>query len=125
MKMLSVNNAVLSLAIGGCVASTALFGAATAQADAMDNLEPLLSSSCSFTQIDAALHVVDPDAAAQLDASPADKAMIEQAYNQPPEQRRAAFEQILSQQKQLDATISENPEFGPKLRLVVDSCHNY
>lgn len=72
-----------ALAIGGFAAGTALFGAGAAYADPMGDLEPLLSSSCSFAQIDSALHQVAPDTAAQLDAAPGQKAALKNAYDQP------------------------------------------
>ncbi|MFE3194092.1 hemophore-related protein [Nocardia sp. NPDC059240] len=106
-------------------ATAALSGAGAAAADPMSDLEPLLSSSCSFTQIDAALHDAAPDTAAQLDAAPAQKAALKTAYDRPVAERRAAFQALITQQQQMGVTATDNADFGPKMTQVVGSCHQY
>ncbi|WP_067564753.1 hemophore-related protein [Nocardia acidivorans] len=114
-----------AVAIGGLAAGAALFGAGAASADPMGDIEPLLRSSCSFAQVDAALHRVAPETAAQLDAVPAQKAALRNAYDQPVEQRRAAFEQLIAEQQRMGMTAQADQEFGGKLSQVVDTCHQY
>ncbi|WP_330180104.1 hemophore-related protein [Nocardia sp. NBC_01503] len=114
-----------ALAIGGFAAGTALFGAGAAYADPMGDLEPLLSSSCSFAQIDSALHQVAPDTAAQLDAAPGQKAALKNAYDQPADQRRASFQQLIAEQQRMGVTATANQDFGAKMSQVVDTCHQY
>lgn len=114
-----------ALAIGGFAAGTALFGAGAAYADPMGDLEPLLSSSCSFAQVDSALHQVAPDTAAQLDAAPGQKAALKNAYDQPVDQRRASFQKLIAEQQQMGVTANANQDFGTKMSQVVDTCHQY
>jgi len=125
MKMVSLNQAISALVIGGFATGTALFGAGPAAADPLSDLGPLLGSTCSFAQVDLALHKVSPDTAARLDATPSQKNLLRQAYNQPPAQRTAAFQQLISQHPELATGAGMSPDFGVKLRQVVDTCHSY
>lgn len=125
MKMSSARNAFAVLAVSGFAAGAALFGTAVASADPLGDIGPLLESTCSFAQVDSALHKVAPDTAAQLDAAPAQKELVRQAFNQPPAQRKAAFQQLIGQQQRSGMQASPNAEFGAKLRQVVDTCHRY
>ena len=124
MRLISARYAgVIAVTMAGFAAGAALSGAASA--DPMSDLEPLLSSSCTFDQIDAAFHQVDADTAAQLDAAPARKAAFRIAYDQPVAQRRIAFHALLAEQQQIGAPTDINADFGPKLRQVVDSCQQF
>ncbi|MFC9898108.1 hemophore-related protein [Nocardia sp. NPDC127579] len=126
MRLISTRHAVvIAGTITGFVAAAGLCGAGIAVADPMSDLEPLLSSNCSFTQIDAALHDVAPETAAQLDAAPAQKAALQSAYDQPVAQRRAAFQALIDKQQQMGITAKSNPELAPKMTLVVDTCSQY
>ncbi|MGW5108381.1 hemophore-related protein [Nocardia sp. NPDC004123] len=126
MRLISARYAgVIAVTIAGFAAGAALSGAGVAGADPMSDLEPLLSSSCSFDQIDAAFHQVEPEVAAQLDAAPARKAAFRMAYDQPMWQRRIAFQALLVEQQQVGAPTDINSDFGPHLRQVTDICHRY
>ncbi|MEU6582061.1 hemophore-related protein [Nocardia sp. NPDC046763] len=126
MRLISARYAgVIAVTIAGFAAGAALSGAGVAGADPMNDLEPLLSSSCSFDQIDAAFHQVDPDTAAQLDAAPVRKAVFQMAYDQPAAQRRLAFQALLAEQQQMNAPTDISSDFGSHLRQVADSCHQY
>ncbi|MFJ9363005.1 hemophore-related protein [Nocardia sp. NPDC101769] len=126
MRLISARYAgVIAVTIAGFAVGAALSGAGVAGADPMNDLDPLLSSSCSFDQIDAAFHQVDPDTAAQLDAAPARKAVFQMAYDQPTAQRRLAFQALLAEQQQLNAPTDISSDFGSHLRQVADSCHQY
>ncbi|MEU8897458.1 hemophore-related protein [Nocardia sp. NPDC048505] len=126
MKLLNTRYAVvIASTITSFVAAAGLLGAGVATADAMGDLEPLLISDCSFTQIDAALHQVAPETAAQLDSAPAQKAALQSAYDQPVEQRRAAFQTLIEQQQKMGVTATANPEMAPKMTQVVETCRQY
>lgn len=126
MNLISTRYAIgAAAAVYGFAVATAVFGAGAATADPMGDLEPLLSSNCSFAQVDAALHQVAPDTAAQLDAVPAQKSAIQAAYEKPADQRRAAFQQLVADQQKAGVSATANPEFGAKLNQVVDTCHQY
>lgn len=122
MRLISTRSAI---AIAGFAVAAAFSGTGAATADPMSDLEPLLNSSCSFSQIDAALHAVSPETAAQLDAAPAQKTAIQTAYEQPGDQRRTAFQTLISQQQQMGVAAATNADFGPKLSQVVDTCSQY
>lgn len=122
---------IATLAIGGFAAGDGLFGSGTASADMIDDIAPLLSSSCSFAQIDAALHAVAPPAAARLDAAPFQKVVLQLAFSEPADKRAAVFGQLATQYQRLGvmAGVPGNStyksEAGAELRKVADSCHNY
>lgn len=120
MKMVGISHVAATVVVGGFAA---LCGAGIAAAAPTADIGPLINSTCSFSQIDGALHRVAPDTAARLDADPIDKALLQGAFNQPPAQRRAAFQLLLGQRPQL--TPGGGPEFNAKLRQVVNSCHSY
>ncbi|MEV0246908.1 hemophore-related protein [Nocardia sp. NPDC050712] len=126
MKAISIRKSLAATAmITGLCAAASTFGIGAANADPMSDLEPLLSSNCSFTQIDAALHEVSPETAAQLDAAPAQKDALKTAYDQPVEQRRAAFQTLIEQQQKMGISANANADFAPKMSQVVDSCNKY
>ncbi|MFE7798909.1 hemophore-related protein [Nocardia sp. NPDC057440] len=97
----------------------------------------LAETTCSFAQVDAALHAAAPELAARLDANPERKAKLEQLLNLPPEQRKAAIQQRLDDPK-VKERIEEHrgkieerrndprfTEMRDKMQTVADTCHNY
>lgn len=101
---------------------------ATASAGPLDLAAPLLNSTCSFAQVDAALHDKAPALASMLDQNPAQKAELEAKFNQSPAERQAEF----------DAYVRDNPDaanqaagdprasgIAATIQQVADSCHNY
>ncbi|GAB2537466.1 hemophore-related protein [Nocardia heshunensis] len=126
MRLISPRYAVtIAITITGFATAAVLSGVGAAAADPMSDLEPLLTSSCSFDQIDSALHDVAPDTAAQLDALPAQKSALKSAYDRPIDERRTAFQALITQQQQMGVAANANPAFGPKMSQVVGSCHQY
>lgn len=123
MKMVGISHMAATLVFGGLTMGTALLGAGIAAAAPTADIGPLVNSTCSFHQIEGALHRVAPDTAAKLDADPVDKMLLQGAFNQPPAQRRAAFQMLLGQRPQL--APGSGPEFDAKLRQVANSCHSY
>ncbi|MEU0539641.1 hemophore-related protein [Nocardia sp. NPDC005978] len=125
MRLISSHGFARSAVLAGFALSAMLTGAGAASADPMSDLEPILNSSCSFSQIDAALHEVSPETAAQLDAAPAQKNAIKAAYDQPVEQRRAAFQALIAQQQQMGAVAQDSSAFGSQMDEVVATCSQY
>jgi hemophore-related protein len=116
---------IASLALSGLSVGFAMLGSAFAAADPVDAFDPLLSSSCSFEQVDTALHHVAPDAAANLDSSPQQKNQLRQAYNQPPQKRRAAFQQLVAQQQKSGAPAGANATLAATMGKIADTCSRY
>ncbi|MGX1809291.1 hemophore-related protein [Nocardia sp. NPDC055321] len=125
MRLISSHGFARSAVLAGFALSAMLTGAGAAGADPMSDLEPMLNSSCSFSQIDAALHDVAPETAAQLDAAPAQKSAIQAAYDQPVEQRRAAFQALIAQQQQMGASVQDSSTFASQMDEVVETCDQY
>ncbi|MEV5838279.1 hemophore-related protein [Nocardia sp. NPDC052112] len=132
MRMLDARYPIAALAIGGFAAAAPLFGTGVAAADVLDVMDPLLTSSCSFAQIDAALHEIAPESAARLDNSPLQKGMLKLVFDQPTEQRMAMYEQLSAHRQRIGAGTGLNPgadlvepEVGTVLHKVSDSCKRY
>ncbi|MBF6334191.1 hemophore-related protein [Nocardia transvalensis] len=100
----------------------------TASADPTEQLAPLLDSTCTFSQVDAALHDQAPQLAAILDANPDEKAQLQQLFDQPVEQRRAQVQQYLQQHPDQVQQAENDPRAAQArqiIRSVADTCHNY
>ncbi len=117
----------IALAVGTLAAGTALLLPAAASAQPLDH--PLLNSTCTFEQVDKALHVVAPDAAARLDTQPEAKAAIKAVWELPVDQRKARVQQFLAQQPDAGAWRDQNPgkvaEILQKGQQIADTCGNY
>ncbi len=125
MTVLGHQHLTATLALSGLSAGIAIFGSTFAAADPADAFGPLLTSSCSFEQVDTALHHVAPDAATQLDSAPQQKNQLRQAYNRPPGQRRAAFQQLMAQQRTQGVPAGAEAALATKMREVADTCSRY
>ncbi|MBF6171626.1 hemophore-related protein [Nocardia blacklockiae] len=117
-----------ALTVGGVATTAALLFPGTASADPTELVAPLLNSDCTFAQVDAALHDKNPQLAAVLDANPEQKAMLQQKFDQPVEQRRAELQQY-AQEHPDQAQRAENDPRAESVRATVqavaDSCHSY
>ncbi|MBO0854211.1 MAG: hemophore-related protein [Nocardia sp.] len=115
------------------VACSGLVGAAllipgTATADTTTMVAPLLNSTCSFAQVDAALHAKNPQLASMLDANPNQKAQLKAKFDEPVQQRQAEFRQYLAQHPDQARQAQQDPRAGgvsQTIQQVADSCHNY
>ncbi|WP_157120848.1 hemophore-related protein [Nocardia miyunensis] len=128
MRMLNARYAIVTVTLGGFAAGAALFGSAAAAADMIDDFGPLLTSTCSFDQIDAAWHQVDPTSAARLDAAPVQKAALRFAFSQPAEKRTSMFEQLAAQRNMAGVNVPElgaDQAAGSMMSRIADSCHRY
>jgi hemophore-related protein len=120
------------LVIAGFAAVTGSFGVNAASADAIDDIGPLLTSSCSFDQVDAALRVAAPDSADRLDAEVVPKALLQSMLAQPVRERTDLFAQFTAERDRAGsaaratlATIPLRAQVGPILQQVANTCHRY
>ncbi|MEU2031501.1 hemophore-related protein [Nocardia amamiensis] len=120
--------AVAALAAGGFATIAVFLSPAIASAGPMELAEPLLTSDCSFAQIDAALHAKAPQLAAMLDANPAQKAELQRKFEQPVQQRRAELQRAIDENPDAVRQAETDPrtaQLRDTIRTVADSCHNY
>ena len=114
-----------ALTVGALTAlAAALLAPGVAAADPDADAGPLLDTTCSFAQIDAAVHDVAPEFAGRLDADPDRKARLQAFFDRTPDERRAIVDRFL----QNHPNIADDPrsdEFAAKAREVADTCHNY
>jgi hemophore-related protein len=87
--------AVAALAMTGMTAAAALLGTGAASANPAPRAA-LLGTTCSFAQIDRAMHAEFPTAAARLDAHPRHRARLQRLFDLPPTQREAALHQFMA-----------------------------
>lgn len=117
-----------TLTLGAAAAVTAFLSPAVASAAPTDFAEPLLTSDCSFAQVDAALHDQAPELASMLDNNPDLKAQLQTKFDQPVEQRRAELQRYIDENPE-QAQQAENDPRAQQLRAtlqgVADTCHNY
>ncbi|WP_067862081.1 hemophore-related protein [Nocardia shimofusensis] len=119
--------------LAGLTAATAataavLLGPAVASAGPAELAEPLLTSDCTFAQVEAALRVEAPELAQLLDANPSQKAELQQRFDQPVEQRRAEFQRLLEQNPEAAEQAQSDPrtaQLSQVLAQVAATCQNY
>ncbi|WP_327113270.1 hemophore-related protein [Nocardia sp. NBC_01730] len=118
-----------TVALGGLVAASALLIPATASAQPGPGA--LLETTCSFAQIDAAVHAQFPEFAARLDANPDRKAKLQEFLNLPVDQRKQRAQEFLDTHPDAKRKFEErrdSPQAQERiqnLRTVADTCHNY
>ncbi len=118
----------IALTVGGLTTAAALLAPGIAAADPTDMMAPLLNTTCSFDQVDRALHAKNPQLASILDQNPNMKAQLKQKFNEPPAQRRAEVQQYLAQNPNAAQQAQNDPRSGQlqqTMQAVADSCHNY
>ena len=116
-----------AIAVAGFAAAGALLLPATASADPLTD-NALLDSTCSFAQVDAALHDRAPEAAQRLDANPGIKSQVQQAWDRPIPERKAIFQQFLNNNPDARDRAQSDPrsgEFFAKAQEIADTCHSY
>lgn len=117
-----------TLTVAGLAAGAALLVPATASADPTGLVAPLLNSTCSFAQVDSALHDQAPQLASILDTNPDQKAELKAKFDQPVEQRQAEFQQYLAQHPDEAQQAEQDPRasgLSQTIQQVADSCHTY
>ncbi|MBH0776904.1 hemophore-related protein [Nocardia bovistercoris] len=119
-----------ALAVGAAAAAAALLAPGTALAQPGVG-GALIETTCTFAQVDAAMHASAPELAARLDAHPDRKAKIQEFLALPVDQRRARVQQGLAEHPGARERIQErkdSPEgqaLREKLGVVANTCHNY
>ncbi|WP_330183540.1 hemophore-related protein [Nocardia sp. NBC_01503] len=125
-----VRNPRFAAALGaGALATVAIaLAPATASASPLDLAAPLLNSTCTFAQVDAALHDKAPALASLLDQNPSQKAELEAKFNQSPAQRQAEFDAYVRDNPDAANNAASDPRAGgiaATIQTVADTCHNY
>ncbi|MBF6224328.1 hemophore-related protein [Nocardia abscessus] len=119
----------VTVALGGLAAVGALLVPATASAQPGPGA--LLETTCSFAQIDAAVHAQFPELAAKLDAHPERKAKLGEFLGLPVDQRKQRAKEFLDKHPEAKGRFEERrdspqaQEHREKMRVLADTCHNY
>jgi hemophore-related protein len=104
----------LAAGIGGLALSlTAAAGVASADPD----LSPIVNTTCSYSQVVAALNAESPAAAAQFNSSPMAQNWLRSFLASPPAQRQQMAQQM-------EAMPSARPYVGVALQAA-NNCNNY
>ncbi|MGV9675049.1 hemophore-related protein [Nocardia sp. NPDC003482] len=126
--MIARTRFALTTLAAGALTGVAVLLPGAASAAPMDQLAPLLNSTCSFAQVDAALHDQAPQLASALDANPNAKAQLKAAFDQPIDQRRAQAEQYLAEHPDQVQQAQNDPRAAQAQQLIqrlADTCANY
>jgi hemophore-related protein len=92
---------------------------------------PLIETTCSYAQLEAALQVEAPEASARLAERPDAQAKLQEVVALPVDQRRVRLQQLLDRNPDVRAKIEEKrstPEGQEKIQMlarIADTCHNY
>lgn len=100
-------------AAAGLALSLTASGAASADPDE----DLIVNTTCSYPQVVAALNAQDPQAAAQLAATPAAQSWLGSYLAAPPDQRRQMLQQAQS--------LPQAQRYSGTLGRVANTCHNY
>ncbi|ORB29888.1 hypothetical protein BST38_13745 [Mycolicibacterium parafortuitum] len=107
--------------IGGAAAIGLSVASGTAAADPLS--EALATTSCSYTQVTAAMNAQTPELAAQLSMRPDMQANLQSFLAMPVEQRRAEIAKQQAANPQLQQMLTAL--LGPQVSQVAGSCMNY
>lgn len=112
-------------------AAAAVCAAPAVVASAQPGTGPLIETTCSYAQLEAALRVQAPEASNRLQRRPAAQRKIQELLALPVEQRRERVDTFLSRNPDVAAWIEQtraSPE-GQQRRAtaqrVNDTCHDY
>ncbi|HEY9302906.1 MAG TPA: hemophore-related protein [Mycobacterium sp.] len=112
--MITLSSTRLAVAVGGLALSlTAAAGIAFADPD----LGPIVNTTCSYSQVMAALNAQDPAAAAQFNASPFAQSALRQFLSSPPSRR-------MTMAQQAQSSPGAQQYFG-LVQQVAATCNNY
>lgn len=112
--MVNLSSAKLVIAVGGLALSlTAGVGVASAAPD----LGPLVNTTCSYSQVMAALNAQSPDLAQQLSASPMAQGMLQRFLASPPDQRQQYVQQAQN--------TPLGQQYGGSILQIANTCNNY
>lgn len=101
-------------AIGGLALSlTAGAGVASAQPD----LDPIINTTCNYSQVVSALNAQDPAAAAQFNGSPTAQSYLRRFLAAPPDQRQRMAQQVQG--------VPQAQQYFGLIGQVANTCNNY
>lgn len=92
---------------------------------------PLISTTCSYAQLDAAIKVEAPKLAGELAQRPAAVAKLQEFVALPVDQRKQRVQDVLNRNPEWRKTIEEKrntPEGQNKVAMlarIADTCHRY
>lgn len=127
--MTSYSFAKSAVAIGGLMTAVLITPAWIASAEPGEG--PLIETTCSYAQLEAALQVEAPEASARLAERPDAQAKLQGLIALPVDQRRQRLQQFLDRNPDVRAKIDEKrgtPEGQEKIQMlarIADTCHNY
>lgn len=112
--MASLSLSRFAVAAGG---TAVVLSAGAGIASAVPDLGPIINTTCTYSQVHAALNAQNPAAAADFDANPNAQGMLQMFLNAPPAKRQqlATMVQGMPEAQQYVGTITQ----------VANSCNNY
>jgi hemophore-related protein len=102
-------------AAAGGLALALTAGVATASAD--PGADPVINTTCNYSQVVSALNAQSPDAAAQLNASPVAQGWLRNFLASPPAKRQQMYQEAQS--------IPEAGQFLGLVGPIANTCNNY
>jgi len=115
----------------GVLLTAGLLTPAAGVASAQPGDGPLIETTCSYAQLEAALQVEAPEASARLAERPDAQAKLQELVALPVDQRRQRLQQFLDRNPDVRAKIEQKrntPEGQQKVQMlarIADTCHNY
>jgi hemophore-related protein len=115
----------------GVLLTAVLLTPAAGVASAQPGDGPLIETTCSYAQLEAALQVEAPEASARLAERPDAQAKLQELVALPVDQRRQRLQQFLDRNPDVRAKIEQKrntPEGQQKVQMlarIADTCHNY
>ncbi|HLS77011.1 MAG TPA: hemophore-related protein [Nocardia sp.] len=128
MNLVRTRTRLAGLTAAAAAGAAVFLGPSVAAAGPAELAEPLLSSDCSFAQVEAALRVEAPELAQLLDANPSQKALLQQQFDRPVEERRAEFQRLLAENPEAAQRAENDPraaQLSQVLAQVAATCQNY
>lgn len=116
------------LGVLGLIGSMSLMTAAAASAQPAG---PLIETTCSYAQLEAALQVEAPEASTRLAENPDARARVQTLLGLPIDQRRQRVQSFLDRNPDVASMIEQKrntPDGRDKLlkmQRIADTCHNY
>lgn len=102
---------IIAAAGGLALSLTAAVGTASAEPD----LTPLLTSTCTYDQVVAAMNQTEPELAATILPNPLAVGFLKSLINAGPEQRQSMYEQA----------EARYPVNAPKILALASTCQNF
>lgn len=99
-------------AVGGGLALSLIVGAGVAAAD-----DPIITTTCNYSQVVAALNAQDPATAAQFNASPTAQSWMHSFLTAPPDRRQQMYQQVLG--------MPGAQRYVGTFTQVANTCNNY